>query len=44
MSAGDVTSDALNQYVYDAEGRVCAVEQSVAGVVKLYRAGGPGLK
>ncbi len=31
--AGDVTSDGLNQYLYDAEGRVCAVEQSVAGVV-----------
>lgn len=32
-AAGHVTSDALNLYVYDAKGRVCAVEQSVAGVV-----------
>lgn len=34
-SAGNVTSDALNQYLYDADGRVCAVEMSVAGVVTI---------
>ncbi|MFZ0731014.1 MAG: RHS repeat-associated core domain-containing protein [Candidatus Sulfotelmatobacter sp.] len=28
--AGDVTSDALNSYLYDGEGRLCAVKNSVS--------------
>jgi len=30
--SGNVTTDALNNYLYDAEGRICAVKQTVAGV------------
>ena len=24
-ASGDVTSDSINQYAYDAEGRICAI-------------------
>lgn len=30
-AAGDVTNDNLNQYLYDAEGRICAVSSRVGG-------------
>jgi RHS repeat-associated protein len=42
--AGDVVADPRNEYLYDAEGRICAVAGSVNGVVTmtgyLYDAGG----
>jgi RHS repeat-associated protein len=31
-AAGDVVSDGANQYLYDAEGRICAVASTVAGI------------
>ena len=31
-AAGDVTFDGLNSYVYDAEGRICAVKNSVGSI------------
>lgn len=32
-AAGNVTSDGINSYLYDGEGRICAVQKSVAGLV-----------
>ena len=31
-AAGDVTYDGLNSYIYDAEGRICAVKNSVGSL------------
>ena len=31
-AAGDVTYDGLNSYLYDAEGRICAVKNSVGSI------------
>ena len=31
--AGDMTADGANQYAYDDEGRVCAVQQSISGLM-----------
>jgi hypothetical protein len=31
-AAGDVLSDGANEYLYDAEGRICAVASNVAGM------------
>jgi RHS repeat-associated protein len=31
-SAGDITNDGVNSYLYDGEGRICAVQQTVAGI------------
>ena len=31
-AAGDVTNDGINSYLYDAEGRLCAVKNSNASV------------
>ena len=31
-AAGDVTYDGLNSYLYDAEGRICAVKNSVGSL------------
>jgi len=31
-AAGDVTYDGLNTYLYDAEGRICAVKNSVGSI------------
>jgi RHS repeat-associated protein len=41
-NAGDVTNDNLNQYAYDAEGRLCAVSSRLGGngVGYIYDAGG----
>ncbi len=33
--SGDVLSDGANQYLYDAEGRICAVSSTVAGVTMM---------
>jgi len=31
-SSGDVTYDGLNSYLYDAEGRICALQNSVGSI------------
>ncbi|MGA9069036.1 MAG: hypothetical protein WB424_02200 [Terracidiphilus sp.] len=31
-AAGDVTNDGINSYLYDAEGRLCAVKNSNASL------------
>ena len=35
-TAGDMTSDGVNYYAYDGEGRVCAVQNSLAGGPSAY--------
>ena len=32
-AAGNVKSDGINSYLYDGEGRICAVQQSVSGLI-----------
>ena len=34
-TAGNITNDGINSYLYDAEGRICAVQQSVSGITTL---------
>jgi RHS repeat-associated protein len=42
--AGDVTSDTQNQYVYDAEGRICEVRSMLVGTMTGYIYGADGTR
>jgi len=34
-AGGDVTNDGINSYLYDGEGRVCAMQQSISGLITM---------